>query len=206
MSGRQVSDNQQCDEAHPSCRKCKLYGVSCDYTGSKSSLDLSAQGSFQVDFTPSDSSNDSVTSQKRIDTPNSPPYYGAVADLASWNEKSIQALSPISLNTTMATMINDSLQANLDSEAILPNTGLGSWSAIPFWSFGESHLEIMARFHGRTSLTIGNKDMAYVYREIICKLSFSVRPDLVSMNPCCKCLSLISSSMLFLCICFLVLR
>lgn len=182
----------QCDEAHPACRKCKLYGVSCDYTGSKSSLDLSAQGSFQVDFAPpSDSLSDGVPSQKRVDTPNPSPYYDG-ADLRSWSDKSFRAVSPISLNVTMATMINDSLQANLDSEAVQPSSGLGSLFAIPFWSFGESHLEIMARFHDRTSLTIGNKSMAYVYREIICKLSFSVRPGLLPIDPCCKCLSLIS--------------
>ncbi|KAF1940704.1 hypothetical protein EJ02DRAFT_349336, partial [Clathrospora elynae] len=35
------------------CGKCKAYGVSCDYSGSKTSLDLAAQGSFQVDLTPS---------------------------------------------------------------------------------------------------------------------------------------------------------
>ncbi|KAF2477691.1 uncharacterized protein BDR25DRAFT_275020 [Lindgomyces ingoldianus] len=40
----------KCDETRPQCNKCVSYGVSCNFDKKQSSLDLSAQGSFQVDL------------------------------------------------------------------------------------------------------------------------------------------------------------
>jgi hypothetical protein len=39
----------QCDELRPQCKKCLLYGVDCNYGSSGNSLQLSVQGSFQLE-------------------------------------------------------------------------------------------------------------------------------------------------------------
>ena len=44
------SNRFQCDELRPRCKKCKAYGVECDYDRSDVDLQLSARGSFQVDL------------------------------------------------------------------------------------------------------------------------------------------------------------
>ncbi|KAF2730759.1 hypothetical protein EJ04DRAFT_402405, partial [Polyplosphaeria fusca] len=40
----------KCDETRPQCQRCMSYGVSCSYEAAQASLDLSAQGAFQVDL------------------------------------------------------------------------------------------------------------------------------------------------------------
>ena len=85
-----------------------------------------------------------------------------------------RALSPISMNSTIAVMIDDSLQSGLSSPESHPCLGTASWSPTPFWHFTESHLDIMARFQNRTAMTVGNKQVAPAYRDIVCKLAFTV--------------------------------
>ncbi|KAF2031904.1 hypothetical protein EK21DRAFT_13702, partial [Setomelanomma holmii] len=40
----------KCDEQRPQCKKCKLYGVECNYGGLSNSLQIPAQGSFQINL------------------------------------------------------------------------------------------------------------------------------------------------------------
>ncbi|CAO2654381.1 Nn.00g111140.m01.CDS01 [Neocucurbitaria sp. VM-36] len=178
----------KCDEQHPSCKKCKSYGVICNYSGSKASLDLSAQGSFQLELAPAAPmeqfvdfglvhplGNTSISPDQvpavgeQVQHPNI-KYVDPVPEF--WPNVSWPALSPISMKSTIAVMIDDSLQSSLSSPGSQLSLGTASsWSPTPFLHFTESHLDIMARFHNRTAMTVGNKQVAPVYRDIVCKLA-----------------------------------
>ncbi|KAF2640041.1 hypothetical protein P280DRAFT_469762 [Massarina eburnea CBS 473.64] len=139
----------KCDETRPRCRKCLAYGVSCDYDGSKPSLDLAAQGSFQVDlFQPS-------STEKIIDFSTAPQK------------------SPVSINKTMASMVNASMNPSLpDVGPSLEGSAYHSFNKLSFWTFTEEHLEILKRFQERTVMTIGNSQTAPTYRDCISHLTF----------------------------------
>jgi len=76
-------------------------------------------------------------------------------------------LSPVSLHASMATMIDSSMQLGFSGDGLMGST-------VPYWHFTESHLEVMARFQARTSLTIGVKQLAPAYRDCVCQLAFTV--------------------------------
>ena len=42
------------------------------------------------------------------------------------------------------------------------------------WRFGNDQLEVLSRFRERTSLTIGNTNMAPLYRDLVCQLACKV--------------------------------
>lgn len=135
----------KCDEAQPSCMTCRLYGVSCDYSGVGSSLDLAAQGSFQVDLTS-----------------------GASDEIAfdSWNagqvlSKCTHPLESISIHSSLTTLIDNSLCSDTWSLGLMNRTQ----------HFSEGQLEIITRFRDRTSATIGNPRMAPQYRDLVCQLA-----------------------------------
>ncbi|KAF2703130.1 hypothetical protein K504DRAFT_508307 [Pleomassaria siparia CBS 279.74] len=86
----------KCDEKRPQCQKCVSYGVSCNYDGKKASLHLSAQGSFQVEF-----SQNSSTERLVVHMGLPPPV-------------------SVSVNRTMVAMANDSLKvASMDMDTNL---------------------------------------------------------------------------------------
>ena len=156
----------------------------------KTSLDLSAQGSFQITFSlsvPAEENADSSIVESlggtsiRLDEV--PSLGGQVTNFITKPTDPVseprtnsgkRALSPISVNATIAVMINNSLQSGLSDTDSQPSSGAASWSPNPFWHFSESHLEIVARFHSRTAMTIGNKNLAPAYRDITCQLAFTV--------------------------------
>jgi hypothetical protein len=80
---------------------------------------------------------------------------------------SMTPLSPISLHASMATMVDSSMQLGFSGVGLMG-------SAVPYWHFTESHLEVMARFQARTSLTIGIKQLAPAYRDCVCQLALTV--------------------------------
>ncbi|OAG11331.1 uncharacterized protein CC84DRAFT_1078493 [Paraphaeosphaeria sporulosa] len=80
----------KCDEDKPKCKKCVLYGVSCDYDGSKPSLDLSAEGAFQVNL----------------------PRAEATLDFSVAPEK-----PPVSLSKVNAAVVHHSLSDTTDNRA-----------------------------------------------------------------------------------------
>ncbi|KAF2625099.1 hypothetical protein BU25DRAFT_450198 [Macroventuria anomochaeta] len=143
----------KCDEAQPSCKKCKLYGVSCDYSGLESSLDLDAQGSFQVLLEPN-----TVVESCSLDE-------GDVEACVLHQENGINSWIPpldsISINSSLTTVIDDSLRFNTSN----PNWINKSWH------FTNKRLVILSRFRERTSVTIGNPQMAPLYRDLICQLA-----------------------------------
>ncbi|CAI6335029.1 unnamed protein product [Periconia digitata] len=153
----------KCDETRPRCKRCAAYGVSCDYDGSRPSLDLAAQGSFQVDLfqsTPSPATSDSPhAATTPIPGPAKPP----------------------STRKTIASMVNASLQnksSALNSSADMP--GMSTFHQVPSWTFTEEHLDILKRFQERTVSTIGNRQTAPTYRDCISHLAFS-HPFLMHM-------------------------
>jgi hypothetical protein len=83
--------------------------------------------------------------------------------------------SLVSINSTMVTMIDDSLQLNLSATDMQPCSESISASSVSFWHFSEAHLEILDRFRHRTALTIGMKRMASAYRDLLCSLALQVR-------------------------------
>ncbi|KAF2108396.1 hypothetical protein BDV96DRAFT_636934 [Lophiotrema nucula] len=144
----------KCDEGRPQCSKCVAYGVSCNYDTKTASLDLSAQGSFQVDLT------------QKV-----PPKRSLVV-----NESLGMPL--VSTNKTVLTMIAASLD---ESEA---RDGFGAnmpWAHR--WTFTEADLRILKKFQERTVLTMGTKRTAPAYRDCIATLAFQ-QPFLMHMLLC----------------------
>lgn len=159
------ADHYKCDESRPRCRKCDGYRVSCDFGSSSATLELVAQGSFHVQLEPTVSishgakysstlpQNDvgygptglpnlerSVPLGPNLSTAHSDP--GAI-----YGPTTIFPLARVSMNSTIAGMIDHSLQSGQSDRkyARLLNTA---------WRFSVAHLEIMEGFHSRTSLTI----------------------------------------------------
>lgn len=153
----------------------------------KAPLDLSAHGSFQVEFAPIVPADSGITDLPGSTSirPNEVPSLGEQVINRSTKpsdhvsefmaDARERALLPISMNATIAGMINNSLQSGFLNPDAQPSSGAASWSSTPFWHFSESHLEIVARFHSRTAMTIGNKQLAPAYRDITCQLAFTVR-------------------------------
>ncbi|KAF2796585.1 hypothetical protein K505DRAFT_237379 [Melanomma pulvis-pyrius CBS 109.77] len=136
----------KCDETRPRCQKCLSYGVSCNYNGKESSLELSAQGSFQVDLSPRSSLSNRV-----VDMGLSPP---------------------LSINQNMVAMANDCLNTGSLDMDIKSMDGFRHWHQANFWTFTEQDLGVMKRFQERTVMTIGTKKTAPAYRDCIYQLSF----------------------------------
>jgi hypothetical protein len=155
--GTEFADYCKCDEAQPSCRKCKLFGVSCNYARLETSLDLDAQGSFQVDLS-------SVTAQEL--------YHPEVAEVeliplpqGMSVDKWLPPLDRLSNHSSLAVHVNESLRFDI----------LGSSWSYRSWHFSEDQLQIISRFRERTSVTIGNPQMAPLYRDLVCRLACKVR-------------------------------
>ncbi|KAF2445532.1 hypothetical protein P171DRAFT_411442 [Karstenula rhodostoma CBS 690.94] len=144
----------KCDEGKPKCKKCVLYGVSCDYDGSKPSLDLSAEGAFQVNLACGE----------------------ATLDFSVAPEK-----PPVSLNKAAAAMVNHSLSDTAYNQADgLVMAGLPHLHRFSSWTFTEKDMEIVTRFQTRTVSTIGSKKASSTYRDCIAHLAFT-HPFLMHM-------------------------
>ncbi|KAF2195174.1 hypothetical protein K469DRAFT_743806 [Zopfia rhizophila CBS 207.26] len=87
-----------------------------------------------------------------------------------WQESEKLQSSPVCINQSMVTMIDDSLKA-----ATL--AALGNEKE---WKFTEEDLEIVKRFQSRTVMTIGTSYSAPMYRDSITVLAFS-HPFLMHM-------------------------
>jgi hypothetical protein len=117
----------------------------------KPSLDLSAQGSFQVDFT-----EKAPSSTRVVDMGLSPP---------------------VSINQCMVAMANDSLNTrSLEMGTESTGSSFGYWHQANFWTFTERDLGTMKRFRERTVMTIGTKKTAPAYRDCVYQLAFQVCP------------------------------
>lgn len=195
----------QCDELRPNCKKCLLFGVDCNYGGTNKTLELSAQGTFQVDLTPI------VPTEKMIDLGAAAPVtwdnqernrpaqefenhssqaYGdlfsvisqscsnhpTVSAPQSWSQF-LTPYTPVSMTSTIATMIDDSMRLEFSATDMQPTSGSGYIAPVSFWTFSEEHLEILARFRDRTALTIGDKTLAPAYRDVLCQLAMTVSQD-----------------------------
>ena len=130
--------------------------MACDYSGSESSLNLDAQGSFQVDFThlvtvQSCSLNDT-------DVEECEPIQDK--DISSW----IPPLDSVSISRSLTTIVDDSLRYSVADIGVIH----------PHWRFSSDHLGILMRFRERTSVTIGNPHMAPIFRDPICQLACQV--------------------------------
>ena len=134
-----------CDETQPSCKKCKLYGVTCDYSSLESSLEQDAQRSFQVHLTSSSSG------EMGTDDPNDRRA------LSMW----IPPLESICIHSSLATLIDNSLCSDTWTLDWMDHSQ----------QFSITQLEIVSRFRNRTSLTIGNLQMAPLYRDLVCQLA-----------------------------------
>jgi hypothetical protein len=129
----------QCDETRPRCAKCVAYGVACGFGGDGGELDVCVEGMGRVEFEKTMSLD--VVTKRPLPLQSSSCMGSEVG--TPWGF--------VSGNRTMTTMIGDSLRSGasqLDSD-------LGT--AHLSWEFSESHLEILARFQSRTSLTVGGK-------------------------------------------------
>lgn len=100
---------------------------------------------------------------------------GAVLGTTSPPRFLLTPFSLVSINSTMVSMIDDSLQLNLSAADMQPCSESASASSVSFWHFSEAHLEILDRFRHRTALTIGMKRMASAYRDLLCSLALQVR-------------------------------
>lgn len=189
-----------------------MYGVDCNYGASQATLQLSAQGSFQVEFVSPAPTEQIIdfgidTTQARSDLHPSQPFPGLPnggkplysdnitrlprADGVIWSSQSqpVQAaapgtsfwpasflapFSPVSINSTTANMIDSSLQFDFSATDMQPHSESAWAPSAFFWHFSEAHLEILARFRDRTALTIGDKNLAPAYRDLLCQLAMTV--------------------------------
>jgi hypothetical protein len=179
----EVLTRGQCDELRPQCKRCRLYGVECGYGGAVTSLQLSSQRAFQVDLTSVGRAEQVVDMSADISFPAEANLYPSAS--LSGAEKADEAResyhpsfsgsyslpspqTPVSLNSSMASMINSSVQISLSSDDM-------SWD-MPraFWHFTDAHYEILFRYQHRTALTIGDKRISPAYRDCISHLAVSV--------------------------------
>ncbi|KAF2819626.1 hypothetical protein CC86DRAFT_362582 [Ophiobolus disseminans] len=193
----------KCDELRPHCMKCKLYGVECNYGGAKTSLQLSAQGSFQVDLMPSASAEQLIglsgttTGERNVWSDHVPShcdngallvnhrnpenevsgmqstFYTSADQSREPPESFPSPISVISPNATMAATIDDLLQLSSPAVHHQPDSKTSWSSPTPFWHFSTAHFEILSRFRERTALTIGDKRIAPAYRDCVCHLAVS---------------------------------
>ncbi|KAH7410455.1 hypothetical protein DE146DRAFT_645004 [Phaeosphaeria sp. MPI-PUGE-AT-0046c] len=185
----------KCDELRPQCKKCILFGVDCNYGSTTRTLQLPTQGSFQVDLMATASTDHVIEfsaaapgtweSQEFISTAqelekHSSWSHGAVASASQFWPQSSAPYNLVSMSSTVATMIDDSLQLEFSASDMQPTPGSEFITPVSFWHFTEAHLEILGRFRDRTALTIGNKSTAPAYRDILCQLAMT-HPFLMHM-------------------------
>jgi hypothetical protein len=132
--------------------KCMNYGVACDFSGEKGELDVRVMGVGRVDF------EEAVMDPRSTDNMPStvPPNYLMSSNLGT-------PRSAVSINSTMASMIEDSLRSGYSDSDVCSGTGTTSRSASSSWKFSETHLEILTRFQSRTSLTVGGMNRSPAY-------------------------------------------
>ncbi|KAF2269154.1 hypothetical protein CC78DRAFT_540201 [Lojkania enalia] len=136
----------KCDEARPQCKKCLAYGVSCNYDGKQASLDLSAQGAFQVDLSEKPPDGRTWDRADAIRVPG--PYMKGLSDARN-----------------LVTIINDSLEADAEG-----GFGALQWGA--HWCFTQKHLRIIERFQQRTVVTMGSRRVVPAYRDSVAIMAF----------------------------------
>lgn len=142
--------------------------MSCDFGTSQATLEVAAQGTLQLQFAPLSSkehvldfANLAPRDGRRYEADDTLLYEDdaqhdyelstSVVDF--WKDAGVSIISPISFNSTLAAMIDHSLQSASSSlEYVSDST---SWTSGSSWHFSESHLEIMERFQDRTATTIG---------------------------------------------------
>lgn len=71
-------------------------------------------------------------------------------------------LCSVSMNSTLASMIESSLQSGYSDPDVRLGPGAALRTANSSWKFSETHLEILTRFQSRTSLTVGGMDHSLV--------------------------------------------
>lgn len=112
--------------------------MACDFEGREGALDVHVKGMGRVEFGPDDVSLEIPTNELSTITAD----YGTSGTICTpW--------SPVSINGILTSMIGDSLQSG--ASELKPHSSDGQSS----WGFSENHLEILARFQSRTSLTVG---------------------------------------------------
>jgi len=159
------------------------------------SLQLSSQSAFQVDFAPlaypeqvvviradipsARATRRNLVPAESIPSPSVSLVNGETADHRGEPGMStlpnyasiyghLSPQTPVSFNASMVSMIDGCIQSGF-SERDLP------WdSPKPFWHFTDAHYEILFRFQHRTALTIGDKRIAPAYRDCINHLAVSV--------------------------------
>ncbi|KAJ4347208.1 uncharacterized protein N0V89_011147 [Didymosphaeria variabile] len=161
----------KCDEGKPKCKKCVLYGVSCDYDGSKASLDLSAEGAFQIDLARGEATVDFAVA----------PEQACAKTTTLMNYSAALQKPPVSLNNVATAMVHHSLHDTAPSRADgFVMAGLPHMHRYSAWTFKESDMEIISRFQTRTVSTIGSKQATSTYRDCIAHLAFT-HPFLMHM-------------------------
>ena len=147
---------RKCDEAQPSCKKCKLYGVACDYSSQGSSLELDTQGSFQVQL-----------ETNAIAEPCNPDEDMEIHAPSRENaiNSCILPLDSISINSSLAAIVDESLRSSTSNPCWMNK----------YWHFTNNQLQVLSRFRERTSVTIGHPQMAPLYRDLVCQLACKVR-------------------------------
>jgi hypothetical protein len=153
-----------------------LFGVDCNYDGGQTTLQISAQGSFQVRLGPEEKVVDfdapacvDVVLPSSFSLTNALPATGT----DFWPESLLTPFSPVSVSAYLSASIRNSLEM---SSTDMQPTSDSTWaSSVSFWHFSEAHLEILARFRDRTALTIGDKSLSAPYRDILCHLAMQVR-------------------------------
>lgn len=173
----------QCDEVKPLCKKCQAYGVECNYSDAGAALRVSSQGTFTVDFeaikmkeveeidvsVPASNIRTGETLVAVADSDRSAPRSSPIGSISSLQR-------PVSLTSTMATLIDDSIQYghSIAGPGSIPTAGAPWDSSKTFWHFQDAHYEILFRFHNRTALTIADKRIAPGYRDCLSRLAVSV--------------------------------
>lgn len=147
--------------------------MSCNYDGSKPSLDLSAEGAFQVELARGGATIDFNTMPEK-------PRERQSSDFDMVLEK-----PPVSLNKVAAAMVHHSLRDTISGTDGLVMAGLPHLHRNSVWAFSESDMEIVSRFQTRTVSTIGSKEASATYRGCITHLAFTVSqpPFLIPTHP-----------------------
>lgn len=88
-----------------------------------------------------------------------------------WTDSTIAAWMPpldsISIKPSLAAVIDEGICLKMPTI---------NWKNKP-WDFTVTHLQVVSRFRERTSLTIGNTQMAPLYRDLVCQLACQVMPN-----------------------------
>jgi hypothetical protein len=170
-----------------------LYGVECNYDRGEANLQLSAEGSFQVDFGPSapagqviDFQSSSYKTLHDAQMSGGALICGNEADTHDWSNSTLPGtlfcqasflipFPPISVNATMTSMIDEAMQFSFAETDMRTQYGAACGPSVPSWHFSNAHLEILARFRERTGWTIGGKAADSACRHMLCHLAMTVR-------------------------------